>query len=568
MRIQRLTGRPGAKILLTSGPELKQDFVSVEYSLSSSSRVTRVTVFGKALSAMNIPPNLIRGLGCVCFVCAASTAFGCDRIPAGETLWIRLTAPVTTYSAKPGDPVHAVLTEDLVCDDEVVLPIGAAVEGVVRSRHKVGWGFVHETASLEIEFTKATAQPGVSLDMIARVEEVENARENVRNGVIRGIRSTGTVEWTASSRLKHMPTWNPYTDLILITYQATFPIFPEPEIYYPAGTDIRLRTTKEISVPIEMADGGQLYLSPGQTEAARAEADQSEADQAETDRERQLVAEMPERVTNTRHVDADLTNIVLLGSETQVKSAFVHAGWNGADSHSAAAWGKNFYALLDTSGYAKQPMMKFLMNDKPEDMQWQRSLNSYGRRDHLRLWKWTGNEGGKEGGEAVWVGDCTHDSGAAFNARHWRFMHHVAPHIDDERSLVVRELTYAGCVKSVHYVERPEAITSVRSTMGEVMVTDGAVAVVTLQDCRPALPEADLSVKPAHYKPGNIVFRYIRRSVLTYRNDIYRENCVFSAYALVRLMVKGMMHHDPVIVENAKAPPPQAQTRTAVAGTR
>jgi hypothetical protein len=499
---------------------------------------------------MNILPNLIRGLGCVCFVCAAAMAFGCDRIPAGETLWIRLTAPVTTYTAKPGDPVHAVLTEDLACDNEVVLPMGAPVEGVVRSRHKVGWGFVHETASLEIEFTKATAAPGTKLDLIARVEEVENAREKVRNGVILGDRATGTVEGTVSSRLKHMPTFNPYTDLVLITYQATFPIFPEPEVYYPAGTDMRVRTTKEISIPAEMeADEHPLFP----------------ADQPD-DSERQLVAEMPTRVTNTRHVEADLLNMVFVGSEAQVKSAFVHAGWNGADSHSAKAWGKNFYALLENSGYDKQPMMKFLMDGKPEDMKWQRNLNSYGRRDHLRLWRLPS----KEGAEPVWAGSCTHDMGAAFNFSHFRFMHHVEPHIDGERALVVRELTYGGCVKSVSYVERPETITSVRSTMGEVMVTDGAVAVVTLQDCRPTLPEADLSVKPRRYKPSNIVFRYIRRQILTYRNDVYRENCIYGAYALVRVTVKGiMLHHKAVIAaESAKAAPVQTQTRTAVAATR
>jgi hypothetical protein len=493
-------------------------------------------------------PNLIGGLGCVCFVCAAAMAFGCDQVPAGETLWIRLTAPITTYTAKLGDPLHAVLTEDLVCDNEIILPMGAPVEGVVRSRHKVGLGFVHETAALEIEFTQATARPGVSLDFVARVEEVENARENVRNGVIQGIRATATFEGSVNSRLKHPPTLNPYSDLILITYQATFPIFPEPEIYYPAGTDMRLRTTKEISLPPGMAADGEPSLSE---------------DEPETDSERRLVAEMPTRVTNTRHVKADLLNMVLLGSEAQVKSAFHYAGWNGADPHSAGAWAKNFYALLNNSGYAKQPMMKFLMDGKPEDMNWQKGLNSYGRRDHLRLWQWTP----KEAAEPVWVGSCTHDVGAAFNARHFRFMHHVAPHIDDERSTVVRELTFAGCVKSVSYVARPEAIISARSTMGEVMLTDGAVAVVTLQDCQPTLPQADLSAKPARFKPGNYAFRYIRRQVLGYRNDILRENILYGTLTLVRVAVMEL-RHKPKIAGDAKANPPQTQTGTAVAAMR
>jgi len=507
---------------------------------------------------MKILPNMMRGLGCVWFVCAAALAFGCDRIPAGETLWVRLTAPISTYSAKPGDPVHAVLTEDLVCDDEVVLPKGAPVEGVVRSRRKVGLGFVHETAALEIEFTQATTRPGLSLDLTARVEEVENAREKVRNGVILGIRSTATVQGTANSRLKHLPTWNPYSDLILLTYAATFPIFPEPEIYYPAGTDMRLRTAKEIALPPGMAAAGQ--LSPSAAEP--------EPDQPDDDSLRQLVAQMPTRATNTRHVEADLINMAFLGSEIQVKSAFRIAGWNGADSHGPGAWAKNFYALLNNSGYAKQPMMKFLLDGKPEDMKWQRNLNSYGHRDHRRLWQWTGRgAAGPVASQPVWAGSCTHDDSAAFNFEHFRFMHHVAPAIDDERSTVVRALTFAGCVKSVSYVPRPEPITSLRSTMGEVMLTDGAVAVVTLQDCRPVLPEADLSAKRARFKPGNYAFRYIRRQVLGYRNDIFRANFIYGAYALGRVTVKALRPKPP-IAGIAKATPPPTHTRTAVAATR
>ena len=178
---------------------------------------------------------------------AQRMAFGCDRLPAGQTLWIRLAAPISTYTAKAGDPVHAVLTQDLVCDSEIVLPMGAPIEGVVHSKRKVGWGIRHETAALELEFNRATPKAGVALALNARVEEVENAREGVKNGVIQGIRSSDTFQGRINSRLIHLPTWNPYSDPFLIAYKATFPIFPEPEIYYPAGVDMRLRTTKEVS---------------------------------------------------------------------------------------------------------------------------------------------------------------------------------------------------------------------------------------------------------------------------------------------------------------------------------
>ena len=119
---------------------------------------------------------------------------------------------------------------------------GRAVDGVVRSKRKVGWGIRHETAALELEFTRVTVGPDSVVPITARVEEVENAREQVKNGVIRGVMSSDTFQGRVNSRLIHLPTWNPYSDIGLIIYKATFPIFPEPEIYYPSGTDLSLRT--------------------------------------------------------------------------------------------------------------------------------------------------------------------------------------------------------------------------------------------------------------------------------------------------------------------------------------
>jgi hypothetical protein len=471
---------------------------------------------------MKILPAASSGL--LAFVCVMGynmAAVACDRIPAGETLWIRLAAPVSTYTAKVGDPVHAVLTQDLLCSDEVVLPMGTAVDGVVRSKRKVGWGIRNETAALELEFVRANGKSGISVVLTARVEEVENARERVRKGVIQGIRSSDTFQGSVNSRLIHLPTWNPYSDPVLIAYKATFPIFPEPEIYYPAGTDIRLKTTKEISSPPVM-------------DLATQESDQAAG--IDTDQIEQVILQLPWRVTTKKNVDADVLNIVFLGSGEQVEAAFREAGWNNADPVSRRAGMKNLYALLNNSGYAQQPMMTFLLNGKPQDMSWQKSLNSYGRRDHLRAWHWVS----PKTSESIWVASSTHDTGAALAVKHLGFVHHIAPNIDDERSMVIRDLNFAGCVKSVSYVSRPAMPRSAHNATGEAMHTDGSIAVVALQDCQPANPELDHREQSGIYRPGNHVFRYLRRSILTVRNDFFRANIIYGAYDLGRMTVMAL----------------------------
>jgi len=441
----------------------------------------------------------------------------------GQSLWIRLSAPVTTYQARPGDPVQAVLTHDLVCDNEVVLPMGARIEGIVRSRHKVGLGIRHETATLDLDFNRAFVGPGIGIDITTQVEEVENAREIVRKGVIRGIRSSDTFQGRINSRLIHLPTWNPYSDPVLIAYKALFPIFPEPEIYYPAGTDIRLRTTGEIT-------SLQPIASASRESAAAAKPDSGEMDE--------LVDELPVRVTTQKNKDADLLNIIFLGTQDEVTESFRQAGWDGADPLSRRAVLRDFYALLNNSGYAHEPMMTFYLNGRAEDMNWQKSLNSYGRRDHLRIWQWSS---GKPD-QSVWISSSTHDVSAALSVRHRGFEHHIASDIDEERSTVIRDLDFAGCIKSVNYIARPEMPMTSHNAAGDVMHTDGSVAIITLQACQSSEPQPSSGVRQASFKPGNYAYRFLRRQILTFRSDMLRANIIYSLYDCGRVAVMTMRH--------------------------
>lgn len=486
---------------------------------------------------MRAPFHVDRRFVLLFFFCAAQISFACDPSPAGLPLWIRLSNPISTYTAKPGDPVHAVLTQDLVCDEEVVLPMGAAVDGVVRSRRKVGWGIRHETAALDLEFRSASGKSGETIPLVARVEEVANARETVRNGVIQGIRSSNTFQGRINSRLIHLPTWNPYSDPVLVIYKAVFPIFPEPEIYYPAGTDIRLRMKSELlpsaNAETDSAEPVAEIASLPMPMFPMREVSLDSATQPE--QLDQLVDQMPLRVTTTKDIEADLLNVVFLGSKEDVNSAFRHAGWNSADPASRWSALKSMYALLNNSGYHQQPMMTFLLDGKPQDMSWQKSLNSYDRRDHLRIWRWTPNGST----QSVWVSSSTHDTSAVLAVKYRGFVHHIAPDIDDERETVVRDLNFAGCVRSVSYISRSDMPLSTHNATGDVMRTDGSVAVVRLQECRATVTQAD-SRSQINFKAGNHTFRFFRRQILTFKNDIFRANIIYGAYDGGRMLVGAL----------------------------
>ncbi len=469
---------------------------------------------------MRILLGLGRGLAFLYFVWCSSAAIGCDQLPAGQAMWVRLASPVSTYTAQVGDPVRAILTQDVSCGGDVVVPMGTQISGVVRSKRKVGWGIRHETAALELEFTQAAYEDGSTIALSARVEEIENAREQVKHGVIQGVLSSDTFQGRINSRLIHLPTWNPYSDLGLIIYKATFPIFPEPEIYYAAGTDIRLKTTSPVSsLPTLVKDVPDAPL-------------------ADTSRLDAWVQQMPQRSTTKKSISADLLNLVFLGSREQVQAAFHEAGWHNSDPVSKHSFERNFYALLNNSGYAQQPMTTLLLDGKPEDMNWQKGLNSYGRRDHLRIWEWT-SEGTSEG---AWVSSSTHDTGAVLSVKYKGFVHHIAPDIDEERAKVVRDLNFAGCVKSVTYVSRSGLSMTTQNATGDVMFTDGSIAVIQLQDCQPVSPELAGNSTAANFKPGNHAFRYLRREILTFRNDIWRANIIYGIYDVGRMTVNALRH--------------------------
>lgn len=137
-------------------------------------------------------------------------------------------------------------------------------------------------------------------------------------------------------------------------------------------------------------------------------------------------------------------------------------------------------------------------------------------------------------------------------------MHHISPDIDEERSKVVRDLTAAGCVQAVHLVPRPGVPNLTQNSNGDPVKTDGALAVVELKDCQSPAPElASVSTSPP-YKPGNRVFRYFRRQILTFRSDIWRANIIYGVYDLGHMSFVALKHRNHLEAYRRANPTPAA----------
>ena len=443
----------------------------------------------------------------------------CENIPNGKSFWVRLLDPVASYSSKPGTFLRAVLIQSPDCDGAAVFPAGLEVDGQVVSARKVGLGFIHETASLEIIFDRIVTADGSVLPIASQVMEVDNARESVRKGKIRGILATYTPQGRITDGLGHLPSFNPYSAPSLIVYRL-FTILPEPEIYLPPGTDLRLR----LNVPLYVGDQPELPQVSFQM------------DEIERGDVEMLLQKNTARTYTGKGKEADLVNVLFLGSHEQMDTAFQSAGWMNGDRISTRSVLREFQAFLTLSNYPTAPITTQYLQGQRQEVTWEKSFNSYSRRDHVRLWE----EPGTVLGQSAWLGSYSRETSAVLSITQHKFIHHLDRNLDDGVNMLARDLTLAGCVKSVQLLPRPELHNTFVNATGDEMRTDGMLTVVQLADCANSRAEYRRTNPLIPIHPRSRLVRYLRTQVLLYKGDVVRGNLIYSGYYVGRIGIHAL----------------------------
>ena len=447
----------------------------------------------------------------------------CNSLKTGETLWVRLLEPLSSYSGKAGDTIHAMVIESPTCDGAEEIAAGTVVEGEVVRVTKVGMGLVHETASMHVEFRSLQLNDGSGIAISARLLEIDNAREKVKNGIIHGVNATDTPQGRITSRLRHLPTWNPYSDLTLLAFRTAFPTFPEPEIYLPRGSDLKLELTDGIELP----------------ENATRETDNTRPDEIEKAVLEITAPELPVRTTTRYGQDADIVNVALLGSASQMDTAFRAAGWTNGDQLSTRSVLRQMHAFLSFKNYPNAPISTQLVDGQKVNATWEKGLDSYAKREHLRVWA----RNDVIEGQTVWLGAMIRETGAALSVRQHKFIHHIDAQMDDGRAILVRDLRLAGCVAAVYYVQRPQMAHSAMNATGDAMRTDGSLAVVELKDCENPVFTLASATPAVQSRPRSKFARYLRMQILSYRSDLIRGNILYGGFELTRLLVRARRNH-------------------------
>ncbi len=453
------------------------------------------------------------------------------EVPKGTVLHVRLVNAVGSFASRPGSSVEAVLIAPVKVGGITFFPMGSTVRGVVKSVRRVGFGVVHETAALRMEFTSITAPGAEATPLPTRLTAVDNGREEVtKGGTIQEVRTTGGLGNHAAHLIRDVMLWDVHAQFVVWAVKSLVTQVSEPEIYLPAGAELTLMLT----------DSVHPAAVPAGDDTPRRLSDEERASILP------MIESMPSRTsTPIKGRPSDLVNLMFVGSEQRISAAFRSAGWT--EPRSRATFRSNMagvYAFVEGRGIPNAPMSSLLLNDAPADMAWEKGFNDVSKRHHVRMWKQSATWDGQD----VWIGAATRDIDYAyFRPGKW-ISHKVARNVDRERDKIVQDMAYTSCADAADLWDRPDVPHFVRNATGDAMETDGRLGIVQFNACDDPRPFAAPSgALPVHGKTWQIV---LRREILNTRSDLIRHSLPWRAYEGVRYLVAA--------IENRKQLDPDA----------
>jgi hypothetical protein len=433
------------------------------------------------------------------------------ELPTGTTLSVRQQVSIGTRFSRVGDPVTGVLLSSVLERGRTILPAGSELEGSVTMVRKMGLGFRYQSASLALGFHSIRLPGGKEVVIDTRMKRVETAKEWVdADGRIHGIGSLTNVSATLAVQAWRLLVVAPGVGVSVWATKLLFAPAPDTEIVFAEGTEYRLELAQPVEVGDADFDSYDLPTSPLSQEIR-------------TDTRAAMDALPSQWTTKISGRSADLVNVILVGSSGGVTRAFQAAGWATSDARNAGSIIRTYFSITVRKGYKQAPMATMVLDGNRSDFELQKSLNTFTRRHHLRIWR----RSQETDGESVWVAAATEDVGIRFSTKARNFTHVINANVDDERTKVVDDLLYTGCVSEASLIERSNLPSDIRNGTGTRLETDGRVAVLRIGEC------TEPRVMPGVGAPERTsILRLLGSSV---RTELIRSNFISLAYNGVRL---------------------------------
>jgi LssY C-terminus/Ankyrin repeats (3 copies) len=400
-----------------------------------------------------------------------------DLLP-GQTLSVRLNGPVYSDQSRTGDPLTATVTyplckngEDIACSKgELVVAPGTQVNGTILFAQKAPDKY--SRPRIVLDFSNIVNRNGTVSPLYAHVIDVDNARETISNNEIQGI-----VQPHASTKVSiamaGLSAVNPIAGCAIKGIQTVYGLSVRREVLFPAGTDLQIQIVRPSMLKEKESWPGWPKMEQDPKLTA-------------------LVMAAPLRTKTPDNKPSDLTNLMFIGTEEELAVAFSEAGWFEAVGLGVGSALKTVQATIRNTGYNEAPVSLLTLEGRPPDLVFQKSLDTFAKRHHIRIWKLEGLYECRP----VWVGAATHDIGVANSRMKTKWSHRIDPHIDRERDWIETDLLFAGTAVAYTDIPRPSAPRKAGNATGDAVVTDGAMTVVKVGALKArSLEAADPSLK-------------------------------------------------------------------------
>jgi len=389
------------------------------------------------------------------FVAAALVlAARATEIPKGTEFEIRPQTKVSSNGSRAKDAIEAVVLSPVLVNGSLAIGSGTKLKGEI-AEIKVP-ADENDRAAMILSFNKLITKDGKETPLKGRITKIDNSREVVdENGKIIGIVASETISSKMDEGLQKL---SGTLGNILNTAKTVAIGSADASITYEPGTEMTYRVLAPFNFtgPVEAPN-----LKP---------VDQQKLSQLVNAQPFQTFAENPPK-------PSDMTNLMFIGSQEVIEKAFTAAGWvQGAELTKMSGF-QTFRAIAGQGGYKEAPMSILRLEDEAPAMTWQKGLNTFAKRHHLRIFKRPDTFEGKP----VWVSSSTQDTGIEFSNDNHTFIHKIDPRVDRERGKVVTDLLFTGEAESFVMIDRPAVPKKSMNATGDDLLTDGKMAVVILK---------------------------------------------------------------------------------------
>ena len=170
----------------------------------------------------------------------------------------------------------------------------------------------------------------------------------------------------------------------------------------------------------------------------------------------------------------DPINVLFVGSKDQILNSFHQASWLIPDPITTKSSERIAMDSLAHRSYPTAPVSNLYVYGRVQDMAFEKPTTDAAYRGHIRIW----NTGLLIGGQPVWIGAATYDSGIELTSTTHLPTHHIAPTVDMERNAVGADLATTHLVKEELFVVLTPPIFFAHNGGGDYYASDGNILVI------------------------------------------------------------------------------------------